>query len=354
MARLRLQGISVIVLGTSDYFTSEVLSASDYYPFGLEMTGRDFTNGGHRFGFNGKEDDPEFGSGVQDYGFRIYNKKIAKFLSVDPLTRKYPFYTPYQFAGNKPIYASDIDGLEEDEEVVPDQNNKPTLVNRITQWWRNFEFRKDFLSGDIGPQYKGPVYLEFEYEGVHIKIKGELEWVGLATTGTIGIKKDKGALFPMPIFRLGEVNEDGVRVIPFTHKLAFQQEGMPEVGEDVGLTLEIKGAWYDVTQWSITKAEVKGAIKDDLKRKDQLSIEFINDKSETSVSGYYTLSVDQTEAIRIGLVGKEGGTDQVIQVNELFSIKITSSGTPEIEEGGDDSPSDDSPSDECSDECGND
>jgi len=34
-------------------------------------------------------------------------------LSVDPLTRKYPWYTPYQFSGNKPIWAIDIDGLDE-------------------------------------------------------------------------------------------------------------------------------------------------------------------------------------------------------------------------------------------------
>jgi RHS repeat-associated protein len=48
-----------------------------------------------------------------DYGFRIYDSRIAKFLSVDPLTKDYPWYTPYQFAGNKPIYAIDLDGLEE-------------------------------------------------------------------------------------------------------------------------------------------------------------------------------------------------------------------------------------------------
>jgi hypothetical protein len=32
---------------------------------------------------------------------------------VDPLTHNYPFYTPYQFAGNKPIWAVDLDGAEE-------------------------------------------------------------------------------------------------------------------------------------------------------------------------------------------------------------------------------------------------
>lgn len=53
------------------------------------------------------------GGSTYDYGFRIYNPQIAKFLSLDPLTASYPWYTPYQFAGNKPIAFIDLDGLEE-------------------------------------------------------------------------------------------------------------------------------------------------------------------------------------------------------------------------------------------------
>jgi hypothetical protein len=49
---------------------------------------------------------------IQDYGFRLYNPAIGKFLSVDPLAPDYPFYSPYQFAGNTPIVATDVDGLE--------------------------------------------------------------------------------------------------------------------------------------------------------------------------------------------------------------------------------------------------
>jgi hypothetical protein len=37
---------------------------------------------------------------------------IARFLSVDPLTKKYPELTPYQFASDTPIRAVDLDGLE--------------------------------------------------------------------------------------------------------------------------------------------------------------------------------------------------------------------------------------------------
>ena len=80
------------------------------------MPGRQFFAGnGYRYGFNGKENDNEVkGEGAQqNYGFRIYDPRISKFLSVDPLTKEYPWYTPYQFAGNKPIVAIDLDGLEE-------------------------------------------------------------------------------------------------------------------------------------------------------------------------------------------------------------------------------------------------
>ncbi|OYT10922.1 MAG: hypothetical protein B6I18_06440, partial [Bacteroidetes bacterium 4572_112] len=88
----------------------------DYYPFGMMMPGRNFSSNQYRYGFNGKEKDEQGmggGGSTYDYGFRIYNPQIAKFLSVDPLTASYPWYTPYQFAGNKPIWAIDIDGLEE-------------------------------------------------------------------------------------------------------------------------------------------------------------------------------------------------------------------------------------------------
>ena len=68
----------------------------------------------HRYGFNGKEKDDEVkGAGnSQDYGMRIYDPRLGKFLSVDPITKQYPELTPYQFASNTPIQAIDLDGLE--------------------------------------------------------------------------------------------------------------------------------------------------------------------------------------------------------------------------------------------------
>lgn len=95
-------------------YQAQMLSYQQYYPFGWTMPERKANTDNYRFGFNGKENDKEWGNQlIQDYGFRLYNPALGKFLSVDPLAPSYPWYTPYQFAGNKPIGAIDIDGLEE-------------------------------------------------------------------------------------------------------------------------------------------------------------------------------------------------------------------------------------------------
>jgi RHS repeat-associated protein len=101
--------------GSVDYFTADVVNANDYYPFGMIQPDRKYTAGtSYRYGFNGKENDSEVkGTGNQyDYGFRIYDPRLGRFLSVDPLTKSYPWLTPYQFASNRPIDGIDLDGKE--------------------------------------------------------------------------------------------------------------------------------------------------------------------------------------------------------------------------------------------------
>lgn len=91
------------------------------------MPGRIYTaTNQYRYGFNGKEQDSAInGNGVDyDYGFRVYDARIGKFLTEDPLAREYPFYTPYQFGSNTPIFAIDIDGLESSKLLNVVDNNQ--------------------------------------------------------------------------------------------------------------------------------------------------------------------------------------------------------------------------------------
>ena len=111
------------------------------------MPGRKFVSGEeYRFGFNGKEDDQDWGTqNIQDYGFRLYNPSIGKFLSVDPLAPKYPELTPYQFASNTPIAAIDLDGLEayfvfgtgQDPSWWNNSSNANIVLSKIPNLFRN-------------------------------------------------------------------------------------------------------------------------------------------------------------------------------------------------------------------------
>ncbi|MCC5945134.1 MAG: hypothetical protein JJT94_09365, partial [Bernardetiaceae bacterium] len=88
---------------------NRTLSSQDYLSYGALMIGRRSSSSA-RYTFNGKETDRS--TSWQDYGFRDYQPVYKRFDRVDPLTADYPWYTPYQFAGNIPIWAIDLDGLE--------------------------------------------------------------------------------------------------------------------------------------------------------------------------------------------------------------------------------------------------
>ncbi len=94
----------------ADYFESVVLSGTDYFPFGLEMPGREVNLAQQRFQFNNQEYDPEWEN--IHFTFREYDKHTVRMRSVDPLYGEYPYYSPYQIAGNTPIWAKELEGLE--------------------------------------------------------------------------------------------------------------------------------------------------------------------------------------------------------------------------------------------------
>ena len=120
------------------------------------MPGRKYTapDSKYRFGFNGKENDDEGmggGGATYDYGFRIYNPQLGRFLSVDPLTNTYPYYTPYQFAGNNPILFIDLYGYGPQEEgkeneVTVDKGQTVTSIATSTGTDDVLQTIKDIIS----------------------------------------------------------------------------------------------------------------------------------------------------------------------------------------------------------------
>lgn len=74
------------------------------------MPGRSSVAGATRYGFNGKEEDPE--TGWTDFGARMYDPRKSRWDARDPLEAKYPGMTTYGFVLGSPIRAIDVDGQD--------------------------------------------------------------------------------------------------------------------------------------------------------------------------------------------------------------------------------------------------
>jgi len=94
-----------------DHYTAQVVSYSDYYPFGMQMPGRHGQQN-YDYGFNGMRIDDEIKGEFNsyDFGARIYDPRIGRWLSRDALAGKYPNISSYVFVNNMPIIAIDPDG----------------------------------------------------------------------------------------------------------------------------------------------------------------------------------------------------------------------------------------------------
>jgi RHS repeat-associated protein len=69
---------------------------------------------GYRYGFNSMEKDNEINvnGGSYDFGARIYDSRLGRWLSLDPLMKKYVHWSPYSYPVNCPIRIIDIDGMK--------------------------------------------------------------------------------------------------------------------------------------------------------------------------------------------------------------------------------------------------
>ena len=101
---------------------------------------------GYRYGFNGKEKDNSTGEGNLDFGARIYDARISRWLSVDPLQDKFPSLSPYLFSLNNPILFVDPDGREviiNKASVSNDGTSFPTKVEDMGNTRMSLTFRKN-------------------------------------------------------------------------------------------------------------------------------------------------------------------------------------------------------------------
>jgi len=83
-----------------------------YYPFGQEMPGRSFNSNSYSYGFNGflKDDEIKGSGNSYDMGERLYDPRIGRTPTPDPLMSQNATWSPYVFALNNPIVFVDENG----------------------------------------------------------------------------------------------------------------------------------------------------------------------------------------------------------------------------------------------------
>lgn len=146
-----------------------LISYEEYYPFGVssyQAMDTTLKAARKRYRYVGKERDES--TGLDYYGARYYASWLCRFVSVDDLKDEYPFYTTYQYAGNKPVGFIDLDGLEEvkadekDEEIDPIIPSNwveltpsiSTENNPVWNWSTNVNSEENKPQGSYSINYK--------------------------------------------------------------------------------------------------------------------------------------------------------------------------------------------------------
>jgi len=94
--------------------------------------------------FSGKEKDVETGYGY--FGARYYDSGLSIWLSVDPMSDKYPSMSPYNYCANNPVMLVDPDGREfandEDKYVVT------TMHQQYDDKIKRYEYELTFTTNE--------------------------------------------------------------------------------------------------------------------------------------------------------------------------------------------------------------
>ena len=153
-------------LGSSSWITFSDGSAVQhlhYFPWGEDFVDQRSTSWNAMYTFSAKERDAE--TGLSYFGSRYYSSDLSVWLSVDPMSDKYPSLSPYTYCADNPVKLVDPNGEDitsPDGWIVDNTNKTLTWVNDnggdMIQYVgcavASFQSRNDFMNDYASKGYK--------------------------------------------------------------------------------------------------------------------------------------------------------------------------------------------------------
>jgi hypothetical protein len=143
--------IAVSASGDSiNYYTADVSSANDYYPFGMTVPGRRYTTEySYRYGMNGQERTTETGGDEYTESYWQYDARLGRRWNVDPIVKIHE--SPYASFANNPIWFADKYGGDTTKNNISEQTLSTTseklseVQNYINHLKKEIDVSKEFI-----------------------------------------------------------------------------------------------------------------------------------------------------------------------------------------------------------------
>ena len=165
-----------------------------YLPFGELFISQRNSTFDSRYKFTAKELDNE--TNYTYFGARYYDSDLSIWLSIDPLSDKYPSLSPYMYCAGNPVILVDPDGMSFDHFTIDVEGNIQLVERRPNEDFHVIFRKEDYDAGkrdydDTGTKSgmkinKGEILL-FERKIVPIKCQWEDIKVGETNSYEIGL-----------------------------------------------------------------------------------------------------------------------------------------------------------------------
>ncbi len=123
------------------YGSGNAIQHLHYLPFGEDWVDQRHSSWNAPYTFSGKEKDAETGYGY--FGARYYDSGLSIWLSVDPMSDKYPIMSQYNYCANNPVMLVDPDGRIIVDPRIKDINK--TFYNFMVNDFQNFVLQSPLI-----------------------------------------------------------------------------------------------------------------------------------------------------------------------------------------------------------------